>query len=380
MTTTITPPAPDVLDVDAGVIEDARARQVRHRRRAVIVFLVIALLGGVAAVAALVISGRGTPETTGEATAGGLPTGAVATLVAAGPLAVGPNGALYVADVARDRILVRQSDGRFRVVAGTGKVGFSGDGGPALDAELSDVTDLAFSPSGALYVADGVRVREIGRDGVIRTIAGDGRQSQTVPNGIPALSAGLGSLHSGHSIAFSPSGQLYTSTGGQILRLTDSGKLEGVRAVNTSGSAKGPLINVERIAVDARGNIDVSGPQGWAIWQIAPGGVAHLVGFAKEVGGFFPVLERGPGGSVYAATGGILARVQTNRLVRVLAFTKPVHGQQFSPSYFSFDPNGTTYIDDNIPHGADAETQQQLVSVHDSRVSLLWQEKNATPK
>lgn len=380
MTATTSPPPLDVLGVDAGVIEDARARQRRQRRRGVIGFLVLAVLGGVAAIAPIAISGSSSPTTPGDATAGGLPTGSPATLTAAGPLAVGPSGALYIADVVRDRILVRLSDGRFRVVAGNGKVGFSGDGGSAVDAELSDVTDLAFSPSGVLYVADGVRVRAIGRDGVIRTIAGDGRQSPMVANGTPALSAALGALHSGHSIAFSPSGQLYISTGGQILRLTASGKLESVRAVNTSGSAKGQLINVERIAVDAHGKIDVSGPQGWAIWQVAPGGAAHLVGFAKEVGGFFPVLERGPGGAVYAATGGILARVETNRLVRLLAFTKPVQGQQFSPSNFAFAPNNTTYVDDNIPRGADAETLQQLVSVRNSRVSLLWQEKNGTPK
>src|ERR1700726_2253782 len=75
-------------------------------------------------------------------------------LEVAGKLAVGPNGALYVADVGGDRILARLPDGRFRVVAGNGRVGFSGDGGAAVDAELSGVSDLAFSPAGALYIAD----------------------------------------------------------------------------------------------------------------------------------------------------------------------------------------------------------------------------------
>jgi len=60
-----------------------------------------------------------------------------------------------------------------------------GDGGPAVRAELSSVSDLSFAPDGALYVADGGRVRVIGRNGVIRTIAGDGRQSKAVANGTP---------------------------------------------------------------------------------------------------------------------------------------------------------------------------------------------------
>ena len=116
------------------------------------------LAGGGTATVALAISGSRSPPTpAGAVSVGGLPTGSLATLSVAGPLAVGANGALYVADVARDRILVRLPDGRFRVVAGNGKVGFSGDGGPALGAELSKVSDLAFRPPArfTLSTADG---------------------------------------------------------------------------------------------------------------------------------------------------------------------------------------------------------------------------------
>lgn len=60
--------------------------------------------------------------------AGGLPMGAVVPLRIAGPLAVAPDGALYVADVATHRVLAQLPDGRFRVIAGTGTAGFSGDG------------------------------------------------------------------------------------------------------------------------------------------------------------------------------------------------------------------------------------------------------------
>jgi hypothetical protein len=166
VTTAIEPPAVEALD--AGVIEDARARQRQQRRRGVTGLIAVILLGGTAAIAALVMTGNRSPMTAAaSATAGVIPAGALASLGVAGPLTVAPNGALYVTDVARDRILVRLPDGRFRVVAGNGKVGFSGDGGPAVDAALSGVSDLAFSPAGALYVADGGRVRVIGRDGVI---------------------------------------------------------------------------------------------------------------------------------------------------------------------------------------------------------------------
>ena len=402
MTLIATPPPlnqPDV-DVEAGVIEDARARQRRQRRRGMIGLLVLALVGAVAAIVAVATSGSSPRAAPAFATPGGLPTAALATLNVAGPLAVGPNGALYVADVARDRILVRLPDGRFRVVAGNGKVGFSGDGGPAVDAELSDVSDLAFSPAGALYVADGGRVRVIGRNGVIRTIAGDGRPLlQTIANDTPALSAPLGLPATGGVqgnptplwIAFSPiSGQLYISTGRQILRLTTAGRLDTVRAIVPSGLGKGPLAGFGPIAIDTRGNIDAA-VSGWWISQVAPNGIAHEVGsgraaFARGSGGNYAVLQPGPGGAIYAAKPGI-ARIEPHKLVPIAAFNGPLstinerrlRGQYFPPTYFAFSRNGRLYADDT-PGNIGFEEHQQLLSISNGDVSLLWQEKNATPK
>jgi hypothetical protein len=377
-TATVEPPP--VEAPDAGVIDDARRRQRRHW---IIGLLVFALVGGAAALAVIAISGSSSPATaTGGSTPGGLPTGALATLNAAGPLAVGPNGALYVVDVARDRILVRLPDGRFRVVAGNGKVGFSGDGGPAVDAELSGVSDLAFSPSGALYIADGVRVRVIGRNGVIRTIAGDGQPHQTIANGTPALSAALGSGKPNPlQIALSPAGQLYIATGySQMLRLTAAGNLDTVRAVVTSGPWKGPVGGWYPIAVDAHGNIDVGGgPSGWSIWQVAPNGIAHYVGHARGSGGSDPILQQGPNGAIYADTGDGIVRIEPHQLVPFFIFGGQLYGQYFALHYFAFSPNGTIYSDE-IPGDMGYELHQQLVSVRSSRVSLLWQEKNATPK
>jgi hypothetical protein len=111
----------------------------------------VALFGAAAALALLIGSGHGSRVHKGGGVAGALPMGTSATLNVAGPLAVGPSGALYIADVARNRVLVRLADGRFRVVAGDGQVGFSGDGGPAVKARLSYVSGLAFSPAGSLY-------------------------------------------------------------------------------------------------------------------------------------------------------------------------------------------------------------------------------------
>lgn len=349
------------------------------------ILIVGVLLGIVGAVAALSTSDGGqTTSTSGGTGAGGLPTGPLVSLRLAGPLAVSPTGALYIADVARERILVRLADGRFRVVAGNGIAGFAGDGGPAVRAELSAISDLALAPDGSLYIADGGRVRVVSRDGVIRTIAGDGRggPAVTIANGTLALSARLGSTRSlvkdgtPLSIALSAGGQLYISTGSQILRLTAAGTLDTVRALIISGPLAGRRIGgFGPIAVDSHGNIDVAGINGWSIWQVATNGIAHYVGYARRSGGGYAVLERGPNGSVYGTSGGAVVRVDRRRLLPAFAFAIPVHGEYFWPTYFALGAHRLIYADE-LPGDAGFEAHQQLVSVRNRDISLLWQEHN----
>jgi hypothetical protein len=120
-----------------------------------------ALVGVVASIVATVASSSGARSPAGRSASAGVPpNGPLAMLNIAGPTAVAPDGALYVADdpgtgiESDDRVLVRVPHGRFRVIAGTGKRGFSGDAGPAVKAELSDISGLAVAPAGTLYIAD----------------------------------------------------------------------------------------------------------------------------------------------------------------------------------------------------------------------------------
>jgi hypothetical protein len=259
-------------------------------------------------------------------------------------------------------------------VAGDGKDGFSGGGGPATKAALSNVSDITFAPDGDLYMADGGRVRALNTAGIITTIAGNGR-SGIVANGTPALSAPLASpLY----ITLSPNGRLYISDGSQLLRLTATGKLATIRAVVTSGLLKGPLDrNLSQIAVDAHGDIDVSGFNGWSIWQVDPNGVATEVGTVAEArrsSGNTSILERGPDGAVYGEDGSNILRIEGKRLVTSYTFTT-VKGQYFWLTYFAFAPNGAIYADE-VPGDMGFEAHQQLVTVAGGYVTLLWQEKN----
>jgi hypothetical protein len=366
----------DTLDVEALFRE---ARRLRRRRWAIrsAIFLVLVAIG---AVVVGLSTAPGHARTAHRANAtGALPNGPVTGLGVAGALAVGPTGALYVADVARHRVLVRLTNGRFRVIAGDGRAGYSGNGDSALRAELSTVSGLAFSPTGSLYLSDGGRIRVIHPNGIIDTIAGDGQAAGRITAGAAARSAALGTAgeNGGPSIAVSPRGQLYIATLNQVLRLTAHDTLQPVRDVAITGPVHGSLYGVGDIAVDGHGDIDVSGVNGWSVWQINRHGQAHEVGpgsGARQSGGGDSVLQRARNGTVYADNGPTILRVTSDRLLPAYRFTQINH-EFFWPTYFAFGAQGETYLDE-IPGDGGFEAHQQLVARRDGRITLLWQERN----
>jgi hypothetical protein len=375
--------APD----DEGALSEALSHDVRRLRRrrwtlSTAAAAAILAAGTILTTVTFVTSGKRTvSQAHGAPGEGILRSGALARLTLAGPLAVSRDGTLYVTNGGApavepfgDQILVRAPDGRFRIVAGTGEAGFSGDGGPAVRAELSSVSDLVIAPNGTLYVADAGRVRTIAPNGVIRTIVGNGQPARWVRNGTLALSAALGSATSGDAlrIALNPAnGELYIADVRQVLRLTPSGELETVRAVGVFKPDAGPLGNLTSIAVDRSGNIDVASP--WAIWQIAPNGTARDLGFDRGSGGTFPVLQTGPGGAVYAENSGDIVRVESGKLAWLASFDQPIRrDKNFLTISFAVAPNGTIYADD-IPSRIDTGAGQQLVVVSEGHASVLWE-------
>ncbi len=90
-------------------------------------------------------------------------------------VAVAPDGAIYVADQGNNRVR-RIFGGTISTVAGTGDGGYTGDDGPALAAELDEPTDIAVDRAGSLFVVERANnvVRRIGANGVINTLAGNG--------------------------------------------------------------------------------------------------------------------------------------------------------------------------------------------------------------
>jgi sugar lactone lactonase YvrE len=99
-------------------------------------------------------------------------------------------GEYAVADTGDDRVVLVSAGGRIAPLAGDGKRGFSGDGGPASQAELSGPTQISPSAAGLLIADTGNRViRRIGLDGIIVTVAG--RPPGALPGGTPAARLNL---------------------------------------------------------------------------------------------------------------------------------------------------------------------------------------------
>lgn len=91
-------------------------------------------------------------------------------------VALGPDGSLYIADAENCRVRRVAADGTIETVAGNGTCGYGGDGGNATDAQVSRVEGIAVAIDGSLWIPDlaNHRIRRVGPEGVIRSLAGTG--------------------------------------------------------------------------------------------------------------------------------------------------------------------------------------------------------------
>jgi len=133
-----------------------------------------------------------------------------------GGIAVDSDGNLFLCDSVNNRVRrVDHASGTITTVAGSGVRGFSGDGGRATSAELSDPTGVSVDASGNLFIADNRnrRVRRVdSTTGIITTVAGGGKSCRfrgraTLPAPeCPALEAGLSDVS---AVLIDESGDLY---------------------------------------------------------------------------------------------------------------------------------------------------------------------------
>ncbi len=151
-----------------------------------------------------------------------------------------PSGGLLVADALNNRIRLVSPDGTITTVAGTGVAGFAGDGGPATEAELDAPHGVAALPDGGFLVPDtgNERIRRVWPDGTITTVAGDGVRGFAGDGG-PATEAELASPF---GVAPTPDGGMLIADNGnnRVRRVAPDGTIttvagDGVRCYGGDG-------------------------------------------------------------------------------------------------------------------------------------------------
>ncbi|TEU19160.1 MAG: hypothetical protein E3J21_04445 [Anaerolineales bacterium] len=168
------------------------------------------------------VAGTGEPGFSGD---GGLAT--EAQLFSPFGMAFDSDGNLYIADLLNARIRKVDTNGIITTVAGTGTPGYSGDGGPATEAELSSPFAVAVDPEGNVYFSSHTNkvVRKIDTEGIITTVAGGGEPG-VLGDGGPATEAGFRGASLG--IAIDAEGNLYIADdGAHRVRKVTLGEADG---------------------------------------------------------------------------------------------------------------------------------------------------------
>jgi VCBS repeat-containing protein len=251
------------------------------------------------------IAGTGTPGYSGDggpATAADLQQPFQAKLDRAGNL--------YFADNSHHLRKISTA-GIINTLAGTGTAGFSGDGGPASAAELNTPAGVALDPSGNIYVADcfNQRVRKINiSTGVISTVAGNGSAGYSGDGG-PAIDA---QLYNPNYLALDATGNLYISDNqNQVIRkVTPSGTISTFAGSYYPGYGGdgGPATDAEinyagGLTTDAAGNVYIADYGNSRIRQVDSYGIIRTVA--------------GTGAPAYSGDGGPATAAELNQAVDV---------------------------------------------------------------
>ena len=150
-------------------------------------------------------------------------------------VAHGPGDDVYVGDAIGRIRRIDDATGTITTVAGTGIQGYTGDGGPAVEAKIGAPSAIRFDAAGNLYFSDTANhvVRVVDTDGTISTVAGTG-QPGFAEDGTPATEA---ALDTPWGLAVSPEGQIFVSDSrnNRVLRFTAGGTIETVAGSEHAG-------------------------------------------------------------------------------------------------------------------------------------------------
>ncbi len=364
-------PPSEVTDEQA-LIEEARRRQ-RRRQRWIAAVVVLALAGSAVGLGVSFASRAPAPRALqGEPSSAPLPPGPSAVaLDRPEALAIAANGDLLIANQGTNQILRRTPAGQLTVVAGTGRAGYSGDGGPARRAELDDPGGIAVALDGTIYVADpgNNRVRAISPSGTITTVAGNG-QLGTRGVGGPAVSAEVGQPV---AVALGTQGRLYVVDNAGVQVIAPNGALTTLIAAGPGRLTVDGVSTAffpSAIAVGRAGNLYVADFSPKLLIELSPTGqVLHSWPIYVTQAG----LATAPDASLLVADYGHFAvdRIVSNQLTSIATFGRnSLAGLTgtFRPSGIAVSRSGQLYVDtDGVNGGTSRPAIAEITSTVQSR-------------
>lgn len=244
-------------------------------------------------------------------------------------VALGGDGTLYIADTGNHRLRGVTTGGVITTVAGGGA---SGDSGPALTAFLRSPSGVAVDANGNIYVSDAGdhRVRRIGSDGVIRTVAGSGEEGDTGDNG-PAI---IATLERPTALTFLPDGTL-------LIADEDARRVRALRTDGTIAAYATGLRRPSGLAADAASTTYIADAENQQITAVTAMGSSVILGNGEQ-GQFLPGDPLGtalnlPAGLIPGALGTLFVADRGNKAI-----------QQVSPGSMAFG---------SVPVGSASATQ-----------------------
>ncbi|MBX6390682.1 MAG: serine/threonine protein kinase, partial [Frankia sp.] len=324
------------------------------------------------------VAGIGKPAFSGD----GGPATAAALNRPYGP-AFDAAGNMYIPDFDNHRVRRISPDGVITTIAGTGEPGFSGDGGPATEAQLRNPTAVAVDDDGLIYIADTFnhRIRRVDHAGIITTIAGSGEPVYNPDQeGGPATA---GSMWYPADIAIDPAGSIFIADLGndRVHRVSVDGTITTLAGRFGEGSwgdggpaAEAMLDGPFSVAADRNGQIYIAESDGHRVRRIGVDGVIQTIagtgapGFSGDGGPATEAMLREPrgvavddAGNVYITDGGNnrIRRVDPNGVITTIAGTAPpgaVDPNKPDPSTLypdgaaAVDRAGNVYVADRINH------------------------------
>ena len=273
-------------------------------------------------------------------------------------LATLPDGTLLIRDSSRDQILALSTDGDLTVFAGTGRLGFSGDGGLARDADLDfnyfSSGGMTVTRSGAVdFLDDGdCRIRQVSPGGTIRTIF---RFPQVKEH--PG-----GTVCPVNSFAASPTGALYIATSSQVERVSASGHLIWVAGSSNSSDYEHepthPIrstvaLEPDALAFNRAGDLFISSFALKLVYELTPSGKLTDLGES-----YADQLTLDPSGQILVGTHGGLIQEITPGGIKPFYNVIPRRAginwgraQGFQEDGIAVTRTGTIYVDNSQGNG-----------------------------